>query len=278
MTVGTLLATAVPALAANAELTDPGREARFLLSRLLGRTEAWLLAYSEVEVTAAAATTFAAWLARRGAGEPAHYIVGSCPFRGRELAVTPDVLIPRPETELIVERAVALALPAQTRVLDVGTGSGCLAVTLALELPGSRVTATDGSLPALAVARRNAERHGARTDLVCGDLGGHVAGPFDLVVANLPYIPDGEMQALPVSVRDFEPHAALAGGRDGADLLRRLLADLPRLLSPGGRALLEVGPGHADLLAGDVAAAGLHAAPPLVDAGGVKRVIELSLR
>jgi release factor glutamine methyltransferase len=162
-------------------------------------------------------------------------------------------------------------------VLDVGTGSGCLAVTLALELPGSRVTATDRSLAALAVARRNADRHGARADLACGDLAGHAAGPFDLVVANLPYIADGEMQALPASVRAFEPHAALAGGPDGADLLRLLVADLPRLLAPGGRALLEVGPGHADLLAGNVAAAGLLAAPPLVDAGGVERVIELLL-
>jgi release factor glutamine methyltransferase len=275
VTVGVLLAAAVPALAANADLADPGREARFLLSRLLGRAEAWLLAHPEAAVEPDREATFASWVRRRRLGEPSHYIVGSCPFWGRELLVTPAVLIPRPETELIVERALALPLPARPRVLDVGTGSGCLAVTLALELADSVVAATDGSLQALAVARRNSERHSARVAFACGDLAAHLGNRFDLVVANLPYIPDGEMASLPPTVRDFEPPAALAGGADGAGLIRRLIADLPRLLAPEGVALLEVGPGHAALLAADVQAASLATASPTLDAGGVERVLTL---
>ncbi len=263
------------ALAVDAALADPGREARFLLARLLDRPESWLLAHPEAEVDDTRQATVRLWVRRRLRGEPAHYIVGSCPFWGRELLVTPDVLIPRPETELLVERALAVPLAAAPRILDVGTGSGCLAVTLALELPSSVVSATDLSLPALALARRNAARHGARVALSCGELAKHLAGAFELVVANLPYIPDGEIAALPRDVRDFEPRAALAGGPDGADLVRRLIADLPRLLAPCGFALLEVGPGQITLLAPEVADAGLIAQAPIIDAGGVARVLIL---
>ncbi len=275
MTVGRLLAEAAAALGASGDLADPRREARFLLARLLDRPESWLLAHADAEVGGGHEATLAAWVDRRLTGEPAHYIAGSCPFWGREMLVTRDVLIPRPETELIVERALAAPPRPAPRVLDVGTGSGCLAVTLALELPGSAVMAADRSPAALAVARRNAERHGTHVPLSCGDLAVHLGGGLDIVVANLPYIPDGEIASLARDVRDFEPHAALAGGPDGADLLRRLIADLPRLLSPGGLALLEVGPAHAALLAADVAAAGLIPGPPITDAAGIERVLVL---
>lgn len=275
MRVDETLAAATSALAGAAGLDDPAREARYLLARLLGRPEAWLLAHPEAPLGPAYVTTLADWTARRRAGAPAHYLVGSCPFWGREMAVTPAVLIPRPETELIVERALRLSLPASPRLLDVGTGSGALAVTLALEVGQAAVVASDASLAALALARRNAAAHGARLLLACGDLATHLRGPFDLVVANLPYIPDREMAALPATVREHEPHEALAGGTDGADLLRGLVADLPRLLAPAGAALLEVGPGHATLLERDVAAARLCIAERLPDAGGVERVIAL---
>ena len=275
MRVARALAEAGAALAGNPTLADPGREARFLLSRLLERPEAWVLAHPEADLDPAQEAAFAGWLRRRLTGEPAHYIAGSCPFWGREMLVTPAVLIPRPETELLVERALALTLRLPPRVLDVGTGSGCLAVTLTLELADATVTATDESPAALAVARRNAARYGARVALSCGELAKHLGGAFDLVVANLPYVPDREIAALPRDVRDFEPHAALAGGPDGADLVRRLIADLPRLLAPRGFALLEVGPGHAALLAPEIAGAGLAADAPIVDAGGVARVLVL---
>jgi release factor glutamine methyltransferase len=270
-----LLDEAAAELGTSPDPVDPRREARFLLARLLARPEPWLLAHSDAEVGEELHATYTGWVSRRRDGEPAHYIVGSCPFWGREMLVTPAVLIPRPETELIVARALALAGRSAPRVVDVGTGSGCLAVTLALELAGASVTATDVSPAALAVARRNAVRHGARVTLSCGDLAAHLTGPFDLVVANLPYIGDGAIATLPRDVRDFEPLAALAGGPDGACLLRRLVADLPRLLAEGGVALLEVGPGHTRLLAADIATARLVAEAPIVDAGGVQRVLEL---
>jgi release factor glutamine methyltransferase len=273
MTVGAALAAAAARLRRNAELADPGREGRFLLARLLRQPEAWLLGHPEAPLAPEDEAVFTSWIDRRRAGEPAHYIVGSCPFWGRDMLVTPAVLIPRPETELIVERALALRLPARPRLLDVGTGSGCIAVTLALELAGSVVAATDRSLAALSVARLNATRHGARVAFACGDLAAHLAGPFDLVVANLPYIPDAEMATLPATVRDFEPPAALAGGADGADLLRHLVASVPHRLVPGGVALLEVGPGHAELLVSEITAAGLAMLDPIRDAGDVARVL-----
>jgi len=275
VTVAELLARGAAGLQAREGLREPRREARFLLARLLGHAETWLAAHPEAEVEEHDAARFAAWIARRDAGEPAYAIVGSCPFWGREFRVTPAVLIPRPETELLVARALSLPLPAAPRTLDVATGSGCVAVTLALELAGAVVVATDLSPAALAVARGNAARHGARVHLASADLADPVRGGWDLAVANLPYVPRDAIDGLTPEVRDWEPRAALDGGADGADLLRALVAELPRLLSPGGWALLELGPGQAGPLAGAASAAGLEEAGRVVDVGGVERVLAL---
>jgi release factor glutamine methyltransferase len=275
MTVATLLSAGADTLEAREGLPNPRREAQWLLARALGRSEAWVIAHTGDEVPPPVADLYRGWLARRAAGEPAHYIVGACPFWGRTFAVTPAVLIPRPETELVVECALTLPRGGRPRILDVGTGSGCLAVTLALEIAASEVIATDLSLGAVDVARGNARRLGARVRFATGNLATHLAGPFDLVVANLPYVTSADIADLPVEIVRYEPHIALAGGEDGADLLKLLLKDLPRLLVRGGHALLEMGPQQRATLEPMIARTGLVEVHRGLDHAGIERVLVL---
>ncbi len=271
MSVARLLAWAAASMTAREGLRDPAREARWLLARLLDRPESWLLAHADDDVPDVKEAAFRAWVRRREAGEPAHYLTGSCPFWGREFTVTPDALIPRPESEAIIAEALRLELPPHPRILDVATGSGCLAVTLALELDAGLVVATDVSLGALAVARANVVRHHAAVRLAAADLAYAVGAEFDLVVANLPYVPAGHLPLLVPEVRDHEPAVALVSGRDGTDLLRRFLPDLSRLLVPGGAAILEMGPGQAEALGALVAESRLEEVRRIDDLGGVER-------
>lgn len=256
-------------------LVDAAREARFLTANGLGVPESWLAAHRDRVLSAADVAILRDWFGRRAAGEPAHYIVGRCPFWNREFSVTPAVLIPRPETELIVERVLRLDLPAGARVLDVGTGSGCLAVTLACERPGWRVFATDRSPAALGVARRNARALGAQVRFVCADLAGPLAARFALVVANLPYIPSAECATLQREIREHEPMAALIGGEHGDELVLALIAQLPAVLATGGVAALELGVGQADAVARRADVAGFASVERIVDLGGVERVVVL---
>lgn len=203
---------------------------------------------------------------RRGAREPLQYLVGSVNFCGLELAVSPAVLIPRPETELLAERAWTFLAgragspEASPAALDFGTGSGCLAISLAVHCPAARVWAVDLSPAALEVARANAARHGveARIHFVQSD--GFAALPagerFDLIVANPPYIPTAEIARLQPEVRDHEPRAALDGGPDGTAVIRRLAAGSAAWLKPGGRLMFEVGDGQADAATALLTAAG----------------------
>ncbi len=258
-------------------IPDPGREARFLLAAAWGRRPSWLFGHPDADVPADVAERFAAWVVRRAAGEPAEHLTGECEFWGRTFAVSPAVLVPRPETELVVEAALALPIAREARVLDVGTGSGCLAVTLAAERPRWRVAAVDHSLTALEVARANAARHAPGVSLHCADLVTAVAPPWDLVVANLPYVPTPAMAELPIEVRR-DPPSALDGGEDGLGLVRRLLADLPRVLRACGGAVLEIGEDHADAVADLARAAGLGVARRIRDLGGCERVVVLEPR
>lgn len=275
MDVRKLLAWAEGRLRRREGVPEPRREARWLLAAVLGRPEAWLVAHDDESVPTEAESRFRAWVERRAAGEPAEHLTGRCTFWGREFRLTPEVLIPRPETELLVERALALELPAGSAVLDVGTGSGCIAVTLAMERPQWRVAAVDRHSEALAVAGANAAAFGAGIALVQGDLAGALGAGWRLVTANLPYVPSAAMASLPVEVQR-EPASALDGGPDGLDLIRALLEDLPRLLAPKGAALLELYEGQAGLLRQLVGDLELEIVWTGRDVAACERVVEIA--
>ena len=274
MTTEEALRSGATALPTREGIPEPQREASWLLARAWGVDEITLRIHPEREVPAEVVQRYRSWIERRAAGEPAHHLTGSCPFWGREFLVTPEVLIPRPETELLVQTALDLPLSATARVLDVGAGSGCIAVSLAAERPRWQVCAVDRSLAALSIARCNIERHGVEVELILGDLAAAAAPPWDLVVANLPYIPSADLGMLPEEVH-HDPPTALDGGADGLELVRSLIADLPRLLRVCGGAVLEIGENQADAVATVAAGAGLAVARRVRDPGGCERVVVL---
>jgi len=225
-------------------------DARVLAERILDWDAARYLTHANEEAPDGFAEQFEALIARRAAREPTAYLVGRREFCGLEIQVTPAVLIPRPESELIVEAALE-SFPRSGRVLDiadVGTGSGCLAVTLARERPASRIIATDISGEALDVARLNARRLGvaSRIELVETDLLNGVERKFDLIVSNPPYVPERDRPQLQPEVREYEPARALFAGNDGLSIIRRLVDQVPACLKPEGRLIFEFGFGQAD--------------------------------
>lgn len=248
-------------------------EARVLAAFAWKVTPAWLLAHDTDVLPAEQAAAFDALLARRLSGEPVAYLTGVREFFGRPFVVTPDVLIPRPETELLVELALARIAPDQpARILDLGTGSGCIAVTLSLERPHAHVTAVDRSPAALAVAQRNAELLDARVEFLTGDwFEGLARRRFDLIVSNPPYVAANDPHLARGDVR-FEPAAALAAGFDGLDDLRRLVAAAPAHLPPGGALLLEHGYDQADAVRRLLDAHGYSEVQSWSDLAGIPRV------
>jgi release factor glutamine methyltransferase len=214
---------------------------------------------------------------RRSEGEPTAYLVGRRDFYGRPFHVDPRVLVPRPETELLVEAALA-ALPEGGRALDLCTGSGCVAISLALAGKGARVLATDLSEDALAVARENAAALGAVVDLAAGDLWSAVHGgeAFDVVVSNPPYIPGKELGSLPPEVRR-EPCIALDGGEDGLAVLRRIVEGAPARLRPGGTLCVEMHESHLESLPALCRAAGFTRAEAQRDLAGLPRLVVATL-
>jgi release factor glutamine methyltransferase len=275
-TVDQLLTDARVRLAA-ASFAPPRREALLLLGWVLGWSEAQVLARGEVAVEPGTAARFRALLERRLGGEPMAYLKGEKEFYGRPFHVDGRVLIPRPETEHLVEAALAWPLPGAPRILDVGTGSGCLAVTLALELPTARVVATDLSLGALAVARSNGRRHGVeeRIHWAVADLATAVdLSTFDLVVSNPPYIDPAGAAALSVEITAFEPSLALYAEDGGLAAVEALL-DAARGLSPGAGLLLEIGAGQGAAVAAAARQRGLHLERMVEDYGGIPRTVVL---
>ncbi|HEX8456480.1 MAG TPA: peptide chain release factor N(5)-glutamine methyltransferase [Pyrinomonadaceae bacterium] len=247
-----------------ARINDARLDARLLLSDLLARPHAFLIAHSEDELDAASLALFRERIRRRAQGEPVQYITGRQEFYGLDFEVNPAVLIPRPETELLVETALELLRDRQAPLLcDVGTGSGCIPVALLHERPDARACALDISPAALAVAARNAARHGVSERLTFSvsdcfdaldesdateatgatDAAGANGGArrFQLITSNPPYIAESEMPGLQREVREHEPRIALTPGGDGLSIIRRLLAGAPRHIAEGGHFIFEIG-------------------------------------
>ncbi len=240
-TIGGLLA----ALPARLSGDTPELDAQVLLAKATGKPRSWVLAHPESRLDPQPAAALEAWVRRLEDGEPLPYVLGEWEFYGLSFEVTPDVLIPRPETEQLVESALARLKElrgGELQVADVGTGSGCIAVAIAANDPRVRVTATDISPAALDVARRNAARHGVqdRIDFVQCDLLPCVdnGSRYNLIAANLPYIPTRTLHRLPVYGR--EPTLALDGGADGLSAIRQLITLAPERLAPGGLLLMEI--------------------------------------
>jgi release factor glutamine methyltransferase len=280
--VSQVLRDAVARLRA-AGIATARQDAELLLARVLGTTRLALHLEPARQVGPDALGALEALLARRAGHEPLQYVLGSEAFAGVTLTVGPGVFVPRPETELLVERAVTVCPEGPALVLDLCTGSGAVACALAVRRPRCTVWAVELSPVAARWARANVETVGVagRVRVVEGDLFGplaHLAGRADLVVANPPYIADGALPGLPGEVRDWEPALALAGGPDGLAVIHRILADAPRFVRAGGAVLLEIGHDHADRLRAHLTADSRYDAPVFHrDLLGYERVLEVRL-
>ncbi|MFP5248286.1 MAG: peptide chain release factor N(5)-glutamine methyltransferase [Acidobacteriota bacterium] len=252
------------------------QDAERLLMHVLGKDRAWMLAYWRDEIDTACSIPYHGAIERRRMGEPIQYIVGETEFYGLPFRVTRDVLIPRPETEHAVEKVLELAASlAAPRIVDVGTGSGAIAVAVAHQLPHAAITAIDLSPAALAIACQNAAQNGVADSIrFCqGDLLAPVAGePFDIVVSNPPYVAESDRCALAVEVRDHEPEMALFAGEQGLTIYRRLIPQAFSALAAGGWLVLEIGCGQQSAVAALLEQAGFVEIGFTADLQGIMRV------
>ena len=227
---------------------NPGLEAQVLLAHSLSQPRSWVLSHPEFTLSQAQREQLTTLLAQRQQGEPLPYLIGHWEFYGLDFAVNPNVLIPRPETELLVEQALDWSRQQHRslQVADVGTGSGCIAVSLVKNNPQLKIVGVDISRPALQAAQQNIARHGVQSqvDLLQADLLQACPGPFDLLCANLPYIPSKMLIGL--DVVHYEPRLALDGGPDGLRLVEKLLSQADCRMNPSGLLLLEIEEGQAD--------------------------------
>jgi release factor glutamine methyltransferase len=276
MTAAALLEDAAAALAA-AGVSSPEWDAEQLLRHVLGSDRATLVASPDRPVPEPDAVRFRALVARRAAREPLQYILGTQAFWKHDFLVNPAVLIPRPETELLVETSLELLKGVERPVVvDVGTGSGCIALSIASERPDAEVHATDISDAALEVARENARRLGlgGRVTFHHGDLLEPLSGlEVHLVVSNPPYVDPAERDALAPEVRDHDPAVALYPQDGVLPMYRRLAEGAARILRPGGWLAVELGQSLAEPVAAECRAAGLIASPPQPDLAGIPRVL-----
>jgi len=222
-------------------VSSPRLNTEVLFSHVLSVDKTFLYTHDERELTDSEVQRIEDVSYERISGVPVQYIVGRQEFFGRYFTVNPTVLIPRPETELLVEKVLGLRPPEGARIIDVGTGSGCIGITISAELPRTRVTLTDVSFEALQTARSNAVRLGATVDIACMDLLEAVSGAFDLIVSNPPYVSRAETSRLQREVREHEPHVALFAADDGLAAYRNIIPSAKRLLRSGGHLLMEIG-------------------------------------
>jgi release factor glutamine methyltransferase len=259
-------------------IESPRLEAELLLAHALGTDRMRIIVESERVLTEDELGRYRELIQRRRKGEPVAYLRGYKEFYGRTFRVDRRVLVPRADTEILVETALArtLARSMGRRYLDLCTGSGCVAISLARERPGCQVFAIDASRPALEVARENGVRLGAQVAWLEGDLFEPLAAfphlSFDLVTANPPYIPEGELASLPPDIRGFEPPLALSGGEDGLVVLKRIVAEAPRFLRKGGVLAVEMGMGQASRVRALFEQAGFGEVKVDKDYGGHDRV------
>jgi release factor glutamine methyltransferase len=276
-TYGEALAAARARLS-DAGATTPGLDARLLMAAAAGLDGAALIARSREPLPSLAESRFDAHLKRRLGGEPVARIIGEKEFWSLAFAIDGAVLAPRPETEILVEVALAEArqrFPPDIHICDLGTGSGAIIVALLVELPGARGTAMDLSEEALSVARRNAERHGvaARLSLEKGDFASRPEGPFDIVVSNPPYVRTEMIPRLAPEVREYDPHLALDGGWDGLEPYRAILARVAELIREDGVIALETGHDQSAAVADLCRLAGLAEVRIVSDLAGTQRVV-----
>ncbi len=258
-----------------AGVPDAGRDARWLLAHALGVATGRLTLVLQDQIDPPAALAFDRLIARRATREPVSHLIGKRAFYGRDFLVTGDVLDPRPETEVLVEAALGQPFG---QVLDLGTGSGCIIVTLLAEVPHAVGTGLDLSPDALPVAIHNAAMHGVldRAEFGLSDWTETAVGDYDLIVANPPYIAVSEMALLDPEVRDWEPRMALTDGADGLDAYRAILADAGDFLAPEGRILLEIGPTQAAAVTAIAQINGFCLSGVVKDMDGRDRVVVLS--
>jgi release factor glutamine methyltransferase len=258
-------------------IQSPRRDAEVLLGHVIGLDRAGLIAYSDRMVSEDERSRFESSLRRREQYEPVSYIVGSQEFWSLDLAVDATVLIPRPETECLVEACLAtVGTGFSGRIADIGTGSGAIAIALATELSAARLVATDQSSDALRTAARNVESHGFEKQITLrqGDLFAALHGErFHLIVSNPPYISNSDMATLARDIRDHEPHLALVAGPDGLDVIRRLVSEAADYLAPGGCLALEMGSQQGDSVTDLMSRSGFAKIAVRPDHGGRDRVV-----
>ncbi|WP_306536285.1 peptide chain release factor N(5)-glutamine methyltransferase [Geobacter sp.] len=248
-------------------------ETEWLLSAALGLDRVGLYVNFDKPLNQEELSLCRGLVARRAKREPLQYILGTQEFCGLDFAVTPAVLIPRHDTEVLVEEALRRA-PNATTVLDIGVGSGCIAVALAKQLPDAQVWGVEQFPEAIALAQQNVERHGVRVTLFEGSLFEPFADQrFDLIVSNPPYIPTADLETLQPEVREYEPRAALDGGADGLDFYRIIVPAAPEHLNPGGSLMVELGIGQAETVLGMFGQAGFGDCFTAKDPNGIDRVV-----
>jgi release factor glutamine methyltransferase len=262
--------------------TSPRLDAELLLAEVLGMNRVELYVNFEQPLNTSEVSSYREFIRRRGEGEPVAYILGRGFFHNHELRLNSSVLIPRPETEHVVDAALDFLMegewPQAPAVLDLGTGSGAIAISLATGFPEAAIIASDASAEALELARQNAAAAGVgpRISFVQSDMFDELdpVDTFDLIVSNPPYVSKDEWAALPRDVRDYEPREALYGGEDGLDYYRLLAGQAPQLLKPRGGLILEIGAGQGQAVTGLLAATGkFRAAGVLKDYAGLDRVV-----